>query len=124
MDLVTIGGDLWEEEHVTADTCNWVAAKLAEVRVPVALICGNHDPLVPGGDHARTVWPANVHLFPSPDLTEFPLDEVSVWGHRGAAVSSRRRFSIASTCRGTTGPMCFCCTALPVRERLLDTSSR
>jgi DNA repair protein SbcD/Mre11 len=80
VDLVTIGGDLWEEEHVTADTRNWVAAKLAELKVPVAVICGNHDPLVPGGDHLRTAWPANVHLFPSVNPTEFAIGDVSIWG--------------------------------------------
>jgi exonuclease SbcD len=79
-ELVTIGGDLWEEEHVTADTRRWVAAKLDELNLPVGLICGNHDPLIPGGSYARTDWPASVHRFPTSELTEFALGDVSVWG--------------------------------------------
>jgi exonuclease SbcD len=79
-DLVSIGGDLWEEEHVSADTRAWVAAKLEALRLPVAVICGNHDPLVPGGSHARTAWPANAHRFTSSEPTEFALAGVSVWG--------------------------------------------
>ncbi len=79
-DLVTIGGDLWEEEHVTADTRSWVAAKLEALGRPVAIICGNHDPLLSGGSHARTAWPANVHRFSSEEPTEFKLEDVSVWG--------------------------------------------
>ena len=31
VDLVTIGGDLWEEEHVRADTCNSVAHELGQL---------------------------------------------------------------------------------------------
>lgn len=79
-DLVSIGGDLWEEEHVSADTRAWVAAKLEALHLPVALICGNHDPLIPGGSHARTAWPTSVHRFTSSVPTELALDGVSVWG--------------------------------------------
>jgi exonuclease SbcD len=79
-DLVTIGGDLWEEEHVTRDSRAWVAARLDALNLPVALICGNHDPLVSGGSHARTTWPTNVHRFTTPEPTEFALADVSVWG--------------------------------------------
>ena len=80
IDLVTIGGDLWEEEHVTADTRAWAAAKLEALELPVAIVCGNHDALIPGGSHARTVWPANVHRFVSCEPTELRIDQVSVWG--------------------------------------------
>lgn len=79
-DVVTIGGDLWEEEHVTPDTRNWVATKLQEVDLPVAIIAGNHDPLVPGGNHLRADWPANVHQFLSSEPTELRLGDVSIWG--------------------------------------------
>ena len=34
VDLVTTGGDLWEAEHVTADTRAWVAAKVEALEVP------------------------------------------------------------------------------------------
>ena len=80
IDLVTIGGDLWEEEHVTADTRAWAAAKLEALELPVAIVCGNHDALIPGGSYTRTVWPANVHRFVSCEPTELRLDEVSIWG--------------------------------------------
>lgn len=79
-DLVTIGGDLWEEEHVTVDTRAWVAAKLEELGLPVAIIGGNHDQLIPGGNHLRAAWPTNVHHFRSPEPTELQLDDVSIWG--------------------------------------------
>ena len=81
VDAVTIGGDLWEDEHVTANTRHAVAHELGLLEVPVLVIAGNHDPLLPGGAYERTDWPANVHLFRSREPEECPLaDGVSVWG--------------------------------------------
>ena len=62
VDLVTIGGDLWEEEHVTTDTRNSVVYELEQLHRQVLIICGNHDPLIPGGTYARVRWPDNVGL--------------------------------------------------------------
>jgi DNA repair protein SbcD/Mre11 len=81
VNAVTIGGDLWEDEHVSADTRRFVAAELGKLDCPALLICGNHDPYLPGGNYARTTWPDNVHIFDSPSPVEFPLgDPLSVWG--------------------------------------------
>ena len=78
---VTIGGDLWEDEHVTLDTRRAVAYELGLLDVPVLVIAGNHDPLLPGGAYERTEWPAKVRLFRSHGPEEYALGEgVSVWG--------------------------------------------
>src|SRR3954447_14150751 len=53
-DLVTIGGDLWEDENVTPDTRSSVAHELGQLDVPVVLVAGNHDPLLRGGTYQRT----------------------------------------------------------------------
>jgi DNA repair protein SbcD/Mre11 len=79
VDLVTIGGDLWEEEHVRADTRNSVAHELGKLGVEVLIVCGNHDPLLPGGSYARTVWPGNVKIVPRGSLSEHSFGGVSVW---------------------------------------------
>lgn len=79
-DLVTIGGDLWEDENVTADTRKSVAHELAGLGLPVAIICGNHDPNLPGGNYSPTDWPANVHVFARDEPSEFRFGGVSVWG--------------------------------------------
>ena len=79
VDLLTIGGDLWEEEHVRADTRASVAHELAEFGAPVLIVCGNHDPLLPGGSYHRTHWPSNVRIVPLRSLHEFRFDDVSVW---------------------------------------------
>jgi exonuclease SbcD len=79
-DAITVGGDLWEEEHVRADTRNSVAYELGQVGIPVLLICGNHDPLLPGGSYRRTEWPDNVQIFPRRTLSEIRVGDVSLWG--------------------------------------------
>ncbi|HXH07681.1 MAG TPA: metallophosphoesterase [Vicinamibacterales bacterium] len=79
VDLVTIGGDLWEDEHVTADTRRFVARAFEQLARPVLAICGNHDPWIAGGHYERTPWPPNVRICHSDRLQEFAFDEASVW---------------------------------------------
>ena len=79
VDLVTIGGDLWEEEHVLADTRESVAHELRQLRLPVLIVCGNHDPLRPGGSYRRTSWPDNVAIADLRRLREYTYRDVSVW---------------------------------------------
>jgi exonuclease SbcD len=80
VDLVTIGGDLWEDENVTADTRNFVAHELERAALPVLLICGNHDPYLAGGHYERTAWPENVHLFRSEQPSAYEHEDVCMWG--------------------------------------------
>lgn len=77
--LVTIGGDLWEDEHVTPDTRRFVVSELNDLKLPVVMICGNHDPYLAGGNYARTPWPNNVSICRRDTLTEFRFDSVSLW---------------------------------------------
>jgi DNA repair exonuclease SbcCD nuclease subunit len=80
VDLVTIGGDLWEDENVTPDTRQSLAHELGRLEAPVLVVCGNHDPYLPGGNHQRTAWPPNVTVVGSSTLTEYEVgDGVSVW---------------------------------------------
>lgn len=80
VDAVTIGGDLWEDEHVTVNTRRAVAHELGRLAVPVLIVTGNHDPLLAGGAYARTKWKKNVHLFGAGGLTEKAVGDLSVWG--------------------------------------------
>jgi hypothetical protein len=78
---ITIGGDMWEDEHVTPDTCRWVADQLAAAGVPVVLIAGNHDPLRVGGPYQRVEWPENVTVLPAgPELHRHDIGKLSIWG--------------------------------------------
>lgn len=78
-DVVTVGGDLWEDEHVTPDTRRFVASELRDLARPVVMICGNHDPYLPGGNYARTEWPSNVAVCRAETPTEYRFGNVSLW---------------------------------------------
>lgn len=78
-DLLTIGGDLWEEEHVHADTRASVAHALGQLGIPTLIVCGNHDRLIAGGSYRRTTWPSNVEIVPIRRLYRFDYDDVTVW---------------------------------------------
>src|SRR6266550_5812532 len=78
-DLITIGGDLWEEEHVRPDTRNSVAYELGQLDIPALICCGNHDPLIAGGSWRQTEWPENVEIVPLRSLSEHRFESTSVW---------------------------------------------
>jgi DNA repair exonuclease SbcCD nuclease subunit len=99
VDLVTIGGDLWEDEHVTTDTRGFVAHELGRLApIRAAIVCGNHDPLVAGGNYRRTPWPSNVRVFDGVAPSELPVGDVSVWGTswlgQGLDLSFLERFNV------------------------------
>lgn len=81
VDLITIGGDLWEDEHVTPDTLRWVAARLKGLAIPCVLVSGNHDPLYEGGPYQRAGLPATTTILAGEgSLDELKLVDVSIWG--------------------------------------------
>ena len=78
---ITIGGDLWEDEHVTPDTIRWVADRLARAGRPVIIVAGNHDPLSPGGPFDRAPFGENVKVLGSAAaLARVDVGDLSVWG--------------------------------------------
>lgn len=80
-DVITIGGDLWEDEHVTPDTVRWVADRLTRVGRPVVIVAGNHDRLSPGGPYDRAPWSDNVTVVPADHaLSPIDLGDVAIWG--------------------------------------------
>ena len=81
-DAVTIGGDLYEHEHVTPDTGNFIRQQLERLGdVPALLAPGNHDPYVPDSIYHRLTWPANVTIFRERSFAPAEVaDGVTVWG--------------------------------------------
>jgi len=79
---ITIGGDLYEHDRAGADTATFLVDTFASwAPIQVLLAPGNHDALLSGSIHSRTDWPANVHLFRSPELQPHALaDGLTVWG--------------------------------------------
>jgi exonuclease SbcD len=81
VDLMTVGGDLWEHEHVTPDTLRWVRDRFHATGIPIVIVAGNHDPLEPGGPYDRAGFAEPVQVLPSSAaLVERRVGQISVWG--------------------------------------------
>jgi exonuclease SbcD len=85
---VTIGGDLFELEHVTSDTTAFVARQLARLACPVVIASGNHDYSSSTSPYLTMGWPPNVVLALQPRPTRVDLGEVVVWaaGYAGREI--------------------------------------
>ncbi len=83
------GGDLYEHEHCTPDTAEFLRTTFAELApVPVYLAPGNHDWYGPASLYALVEWSHNVFVFRESRLRPVKLcDGVTLWGaaHLGPA---------------------------------------
>ena len=76
------GGDLFEHEHCTPDTTEFLRKTFAELSpVPVYLAPGNHDWYGPHSPYALVEWSHNVYVFRESRLRPVELaDGVTLWG--------------------------------------------
>ena len=76
------GGDLYEHEHCTPDTAEFLRKTFAEISpVPVYLAPGNHDWYGPHSPYALVEWSRNVYVFRESRLRPVELaDGVTLWG--------------------------------------------
>lgn len=81
-DAVTIGGDLYEAEHVSPDTIEFLRQQFADAApLHIFISPGNHDPYLHSSPYAYIEWPNNVHLFRESRLIPVKLnDELTLWG--------------------------------------------
>jgi len=79
-DAMVIAGDLFELEHVTADTIGFVTRQLGRLRCPVVICSGNHDPATAASPYRVAQWPANVVLALEPRPTVVDLKEAVIVG--------------------------------------------
>jgi len=91
VELILIGGDLWEEDTLAQDTVPFVIDTLGRAGMPVVIAPGNHDYYSPGSHYSSDItsarfgrgWPDNVHIFQEHDFTHFTppgLEGVCVTG--------------------------------------------
>jgi len=63
VDLLLICGDLYEHGCTRRSTFHYVCDIFKGIAdIPVLIIPGNHDPLVPGSYYSDFKWPPNVHI--------------------------------------------------------------
>ncbi len=79
---VLIVGDFFDHGRVSAATLAATAAALAQVRAPVVILPGNHDPFLPGSPYARADLGANVHVLSTPggETRHLPELDLDIWG--------------------------------------------
>ncbi len=80
VDALTIGGDLYEQEHSGQDTARFLASCLGELSCPVLICPGNHDYFHSGSIYATTEWPQNVRVFQAGEFTPVEVGGLRVFG--------------------------------------------
>ena len=73
-DLVLLSGDLLDGGETYQETVEALSRTLGQIKAPVFIAPGNHDPYGPRSAYAGTAWPDNVHIFTSvqPEGVELP----------------------------------------------------
>lgn len=77
---LTIAGDLFELEHVTADTVAFMTRQFSRLSCPVVISSGNHDPAAAASPYRVAQWPANVVLCLEARPTTVDLGEAVLVG--------------------------------------------
>jgi DNA repair exonuclease SbcCD nuclease subunit len=79
VDLITCGGDLFEQDHVTRDTASFLTQTLGSAGLPVLIAPGNADPAVPSSPYRYLRWPENVTIAAHDELRPYRYGDVEVW---------------------------------------------
>lgn len=79
VDLITCGGDLFEQDHVTRETANFALQTLGAAGMPVLIAPGHADPALPSSPYRYLRWPANVTIAAHEDLRPYRFGEVRIW---------------------------------------------
>ncbi len=84
-DLTLLAGDTFEGHHLSAATVDRAGTLLAEAGMPVVILPGNHDPVLPNSIYSRSGFA------PLPNLAilglshavavRFPAFDLEIWGH-------------------------------------------
>ncbi len=76
-DLVLLAGDVFDHGGtVYPETIELLQNTLAQLRCPVFISPGNHDPWGPAGPWADRAWPKNVHIFQTARIQAVDLPEL------------------------------------------------
>jgi DNA repair exonuclease SbcCD nuclease subunit len=84
VDMVIIAGDLFDHNRIEIELVGFVVEQLRRLPIPVIILPGNHDCLIPGSvyEEAGFQHSDNIHLFTSPqgETLDLPGLGVSIWG--------------------------------------------
>jgi DNA repair exonuclease SbcCD nuclease subunit len=84
-DVLILAGDTFEHNRLPLDLLGEAARALEEARLPVVILPGNHDPLIPESafHRGRIAAVANVSVLgiTHDEVVHFPDLELEIWGH-------------------------------------------
>jgi DNA repair exonuclease SbcCD nuclease subunit len=84
-DLVLLAGDIFEHNRLKLDLLDATARLLGDAGVPVVILPGNHDPIIPESAYRRggVSDPDNVHVLgvTHDEAVMLPEFELEIWGH-------------------------------------------
>lgn len=86
---ILIAGDLFDCGYADGETVRRTFDLLGSCGLPVVISPGNHDPYIVGGIYNSRSIPKNIHIFDSPEMHSFDLDELGIRVH-GYAFESER----------------------------------
>ena len=92
VDVVTIGGDLYEHERFSKDTGEFLRSQMQRLRgIKVYIAPGNHDPWMPESLYQYIDWSPNVHIFQGTTFTPIRLQsDVTLWGMAHCSFSNHK----------------------------------
>jgi DNA repair protein SbcD/Mre11 len=82
VDAVLLVGDIFDHNRIPTEVGQALVDELGRLDVPVVVLPGNHDCLVPDAIWSRVTLPDNVHLMTDAEGEHVELDalDVSIWG--------------------------------------------
>lgn len=78
IDALLIAGDLFDSSNPYDELVSFVKKELNRADCKVFIVCGNHDPLVPGSIYNEK-FSENVYIFPE-NITCYSFEEFDVYG--------------------------------------------
>ncbi|MDP2919713.1 MAG: DNA repair exonuclease [Dehalococcoidia bacterium] len=82
-DLMLIAGDLFDHNRIEEKVLEFVREQFRRLPIPITVLPGNHDCLVPGSVYSKTeFWEdcRNLHVFRSAETLDLPYLDVSIRG--------------------------------------------
>lgn len=77
VDLILMAGDIFDREYAARETVELLVREFSRLRCPVVIAPGNHDCAAPGSIWTRDIFPENVYIFRSPEITKFSFDDLN-----------------------------------------------
>jgi DNA repair protein SbcD/Mre11 len=78
-DLITCGGDLFEQDHITRETASFILRTLGGADRPVLIAPGHADPAVPSSPYRYLRWPQNVTIAAHEGLRPYRHGDAQIW---------------------------------------------